>query len=78
MKKILQKIETDRITINILRGTSIGLLIWILHLVFYRIFGVDPEYFLFVGRFMLIGAVLGGSIGLISSEISWHKNHNKK
>lgn len=73
MKNFLAWWERQRVTRNIVSGTSIGLELWLLHIVFYRVFGLQAPFLMDGGLFMTVGAGLGALIGLISHEVSWHK-----
>lgn len=75
MKKLMEYLGKMRLTVNILQGASAGFSIWVLHIIAYRLFGLEAEYFGEIGKFMLSGMILGGVVGMVSLEILWHKKN---
>lgn len=72
MKKLWNSFVFSRTLVNICKGAGTGLFVWLLHLVIYRAFGLEPAFFLYVAHIMFFGMVIGAVIGLISDEILWH------
>ena len=78
MEKLIKYFQKDRILANMIRGIGVGLILWILHLVVYRIFGLEPALYNNVSDLMLGGMILGAVIGMISSEVAWHKENHPR
>ena len=77
MKKIIEKIEQDRIFMNLLSGASVGFIVWLLSIFTDKLFGLSTIYYA-LSYFVTGGLVIGGITGLISREVRWHKKNQIK
>jgi uncharacterized membrane protein len=75
MEKILKGLQKDRRLINMISGSITGVLAWLICIMVERFFGLNNS-FQYISQFIVIGTILGTTIGMISNEVLWHKNNH--